>query len=28
GFHAIEQRLKNQSMNQNSRKISMHMIGG
>ncbi|NNH25152.1 GTP 3',8-cyclase MoaA [Acinetobacter terrestris] len=28
GFHAIEQRLKNQSMNQNSRKISMHMLGG
>ena len=28
GFHAIEQRLKNQNMNQNSRKISMHMLGG
>ena len=28
GFHAIERRLKNQNMNQNSRKISMHMLGG
>ncbi|MCG2607452.1 GTP 3',8-cyclase MoaA [Acinetobacter sp. SM34] len=28
GFHAIEQRLKNQSMDKSSRKISMHMLGG
>ncbi len=28
GFYAIAQRLKSQNMNQNSRKISMHMIGG
>ncbi len=28
GYHGIAQRLKNQSMNKNSRKISMHMLGG
>ncbi|OTG77192.1 GTP 3',8-cyclase MoaA [Acinetobacter sp. ANC 4169] len=28
GFHAIEQGLKNQSMDKSSRKISMHMLGG
>ena len=28
GYHAIEQRLKNQSLDKSSRKISMHMIGG
>ena len=28
GFHAIEQRLKHQSMNKSSRKISMHILGG
>ena len=28
GFHAIQQRLKNQSPDKSSRKISMHMLGG
>lgn len=28
GFHAIQQRLKNQSLNERNRKISMHMLGG
>ncbi|KAB0654958.1 GTP 3',8-cyclase MoaA [Acinetobacter bohemicus] len=28
GFHAIEQRLNNQSLAKSSRKISMHMLGG
>lgn len=28
GFHAIEQRLKNQTTTTSSRKISMHMLGG
>ena len=28
GYHGIVQRLENQRMNKNSRKISMHMLGG
>jgi len=28
GYHGIAQRLENQRMNKNSRKISMHMLGG